>query len=81
MIKVLVTGAAGQVGCDLVDVLSGVTPPGGAPSWQPDGRAIEPGEFSVMGLTHHDLDITDEGAVHRAVAMALPDVIVHNDVG
>lgn len=77
MTKILVTGAAGQVGCDLLDVLSGVTPPGGTGEWQPDGRAIESGEFSVMGLTHHDLDITDEDAVHRAVAMARPDVIIH----
>lgn len=77
MTNILVTGAAGQVGCDLLDVLAGVTPPGGANDWQPDGRAIAPGEFSVMGLTHHDLDITDEDAVHRAVAMARPDVIIH----
>lgn len=77
MIKVLVTGAAGQVGVDLLDVLAGVTPPGGDPSFQPDGRAISKDEFSVMGLTHHDLDITDEAAVHRTVRMVQPDVIVH----
>jgi dTDP-4-dehydrorhamnose reductase len=34
-------------------------------------------EFEVLGLTHHDLDITDEAAVHRAVATTRPDVIVH----
>lgn len=77
MIKVLVTGAAGQVGVDLLDVLAGVTPPGGDATWQPDGEAIRPDEFSVMGLTHHDLDITNEAAVHAAVAMVRPDVVVH----
>ena len=77
MIKVLVTGAAGQVGSDLLDVLAGITPPGGDPTFQPDGRAIGTDEFSVMGLTHHDLDITDEAAVHRTVRMVQPDVIVH----
>lgn len=77
MIKVLVTGAAGQVGTDLLDVLAGVTPPGGDHAWQPDGLPIGDDEFSVMGLTHHDLDITDESAVHAAVSMVRPDVIIH----
>ena len=36
--RVLVTGAAGQVGLDLMDVLRGDTPLGGDPSFQPDGR-------------------------------------------
>ncbi|NBV26818.1 MAG: dTDP-4-dehydrorhamnose reductase [Actinobacteria bacterium] len=77
MIKVLVTGAAGQVGQDLMDVLAGITPPGGDVSFQPDGVPVGTDEFSVMGLTHHDLDVTDSQAVHRTVGMVRPDIIIH----
>ena len=77
MIKVLVTGAAGQVGLDLMDVLAGITPPGGDVSFQPDGAPVGTDEFSVMGLTHHDLDVTDSQAVHRTVGMVRPDIIIH----
>ena len=74
--RVLVTGAAGQVGRDLVDVLAGVTPPGGDPSFQPDA-AIRMNEFEVLGVTHHELDVTDRDAVRRVLASTRPDVIVH----
>ena len=74
--RVLVTGAAGQVGVDLMDVLAGVTPPGGDPSFQPDAEVREH-EFDVRGVAHRDLDITDRDAVHRLVTSARPDVIVH----
>ncbi len=73
----MVTGAGGQVGVDLVDVLEGTVPPGGDRSFQPDGRAVPEGEFEVLGLTHHDLDVADRDAVYRAVDVARPDVIVH----
>ena len=75
--RVLVTGAAGQVGVDLLDVLDGATPPGGDGSFQPDGRAVARDEFDVLALSRHDLDVTDRDAVHRAVQAARPDVIVH----
>src|SRR5579872_661752 len=73
----MVTGAGGQVGLDLVDVLAGALPSGADPGLQPDTRPIAAGEFDVIGLTHHDLDVGDADAARRAVAATQPDVIVH----
>jgi dTDP-4-dehydrorhamnose reductase len=75
--RVLVTGAAGQVGVDLVDTLAGVTPLGGDPAFVPDGRRIDRDEFEVLALSRHDLDITDRTAVMKIVRALRPDVIVH----
>jgi dTDP-4-dehydrorhamnose reductase len=74
--RVLVTGAGGQVGVDLVDVLAGTTPLGGDASFQPDAPVAE-GEFDVIGLTHHQLDVADRDAVRTAMSKVRPDVIVH----
>lgn len=76
-IRVLVTGAAGQVGVDLLDTLRAVSPLGADPSFQPDNVGVDSGEFEVLGLSHHDLDLTDRDATVRAVASTRPDVIVH----
>ncbi len=75
--RVVVTGAAGQVGVDLVDVLEGEVPPGGDRSFQPDGRSVPEGEFEVLALGRHELDVADRDAVRRAMQAARPDVIVH----
>ncbi|MHB8378791.1 MAG: dTDP-4-dehydrorhamnose reductase [Acidimicrobiales bacterium] len=76
-VRVLVTGAGGQVGVDLLDTLRGVTPLGGDASFQPDVRPVGDDEFEVLGLDRHDLDVTDRDAVLRSLRVARPDVVVH----
>jgi dTDP-4-dehydrorhamnose reductase len=75
--RVMVTGAAGQVGVDLVDTLSGLSPLGADPLFQPDDRPVLDDEFIVLALTRHDLDVTDRDAVAQAILVSRPDVIVH----
>ena len=75
--RVLVTGAGGQVGVDLIDTLAGRVPLGGSASYSPDDLEVAEDEFEVLGLTHHELDITDRDAVHAALRATRPDVVIH----
>jgi len=75
--RVLVTGAAGQVGLDLVDTLGAQMVPGADHSFWGDGHPVGDREFEVLGLSRHELDITDRDSVVRAVSAVRPDVIVH----
>jgi dTDP-4-dehydrorhamnose reductase len=74
---VLFTGAKGQVGVDLDDVLRGTTPFGGDASFQPDGTPVGEDEFDVLALSRHELDVTDRDAVLRALRATRPEVVVH----
>ena len=56
--RVLITGAGGQLGIDLV-------------------RCCETAGDDVVATNHHDLDIIDRDAVHGAVSMLRPDVVVN----
>ncbi len=76
-LRVLVTGAGGQVGVDLVDILRAELPLGASASYLPDGRAVDQDEFEVLALTHHELDITDRDRVIAALRVARPDVVIH----
>lgn len=74
--RVLVTGAGGQLGRDLVVAIGGEVPPGGRRRalFGPEG----PGpRVEVVGLTHAALAVEHRTAVLDAVAEIHPDVIVH----
>lgn len=71
--RILVTGAGGQLGRDVVDVLSGAVPSGGRRRPVPvGGSAIE-----AVGTDHSRLDVTDRSAVGAVVEAVRPDIVVH----
>ncbi len=75
--RVVVTGAGGQVGRDLVDLLARAPVPGEDVHFQPDARPVGRDEFTVVALTHQDLDVRDRDQVVAAIASSTPDVVVH----
>jgi dTDP-4-dehydrorhamnose reductase len=75
--RVLVTGAAGQVGTDLVDALHGRVPLGGASTALLGGAPVRDDEFEVLALGHGELAVEDADQVASVVAAARPDVVVH----
>lgn len=74
--RVLVTGAGGQLGRDLVAVLRGQEPAGGTGRdwWGAPGPA--PG-VEVVGATHEQLPVHRRAAVLQAVEHLRPDIVIH----
>jgi dTDP-4-dehydrorhamnose reductase len=75
--RVVVTGAAGQVGADLVEALNGNVPVAGIATALLGGAPVEPGEFDVVAWGHRDVDVADAAAIADAIDAARPDVVVH----
>jgi dTDP-4-dehydrorhamnose reductase len=76
-LRLLVTGAGGQLGKDLVEALSGAVPLGGLRGDVATGRLGVRQGCEVVGADHRDLDVSDRGAVLAAVEAIRPDVVVH----
>jgi dTDP-4-dehydrorhamnose reductase len=75
-VRVLVTGAGGQLGSDLVRALSGLVPPGGCRRALLGAAGPGP-RVEVIGTDHAALSIEDRAAVLEAVVALRPDVVVH----
>lgn len=74
--RVLVTGAHGQLGRDLVDAFAGRIPEGGSEELGCDlhgGRSAH----EVVGLSHAALDVTDAKALAAALDAHQPELVVN----
>ncbi len=68
--KILVTGAGGQVGLDLLRVLQ-------ARGDEVHASDIAPPEHSPVDVPWHSLDVTNVGAVHELVEEVRPESVFH----
>jgi dTDP-4-dehydrorhamnose reductase len=75
--RVLVTGAGGQLGRDLVDALRGEVPLGGVADDPATGWLGRRPACDVVALGHAELDVADRSAVSTVVEGTRPDVVVH----
>jgi dTDP-4-dehydrorhamnose reductase len=75
--RVLVTGAGGQLGRDVCDALSGVVPVGGLAGAESTGRLGARPAVDVVGADHGRLDVADRTAVMAALDEVRPDVVIH----
>ncbi len=75
--RVVVIGAAGQVGVDLMDYLRGITPPGGSSKWSPAGTAANSASWTAVGITRAQLDLTVTDSIEGVLGGLRPDVVVN----
>ena len=75
--RVLVTGAGGQLGRDLVDAFAGDVPAGGLHGLPATGSLGRRTPCEVLGADHAALDVSDRDAVHGVLEAFRPDIVVH----